>query len=315
MQQKYKNLITIVILLLAIWFVSKNLEEFSSLKNISSTDVFGISVVILVFFAATGLTFSLLVNLVDTHLSKLEIVALSFLTNMVNYLAPLRPGAAVKAMYLKSAKGLNYSRFSSVFAANVFLVLATTSCAGLILLGLNWYVYHFLPWELLAVSLALFLLSISPFAVKNFSWIKLKGEGKFAGTINNAVIGFEKIRDQRTGVLLVCSSIVFQFLVSGLIMVLVYGSIGIDLTYQMALMLGVFTALANLITITPNNVGVQEAVMGYLVMIMGQDFNQGVVGASILRAIHLALTFSIGSLLVHRMMVKAELSFREMLPR
>lgn len=314
MQQKYKNLITIVILLLAVWFVSINLEEFSTLKNIRSTDVCGISVVLLVFFAASGMTFSLLVNLVDTHLSNLEIVALSFLTNMVNYLAPLRPGAAVKAMYLKSAKGLNYSRFSSVFAANAFLVLATTSCVGLILLGLNWYVYHFLPWELLAVSLALFLLSMSPFAVKNFSWIKLKGEGKFANTINNAVIGFEKIRDQRAGVLLVCGSIVFQFLVSGLLMVLVYGSIGIDLTYQMALMLGVFTALANFFTVTPNNVGVQEAVMGYLVMIMGQDFNQGVVGASILRVLHLALTFSLGSLLVQRMMVKAELSFREMLP-
>ncbi len=313
MKQKYRNLITFAILILAVWYVSVNRQAFSTLEALGAGDIAIISAVLLVFFAATGLTFSLLVNLVETRLSSLEIVALSFLTNMVNYLAPLRPGAAVKAMYLKSVKGLEYSRFSSVFAANAFLVLATTSAAALIILGLNWYYHNLLPWELLAVSLALFLLSLAPFIVPSFSWMKLRGRGRVADAIDKAIDGFEQIRGQKAGVMLVCTSVVFQFLVSGLLMMLVYASIDIDLPYRMALLLGIFTSLANLFTVTPNNVGVQEAVMGYLVVIKGGDFNQGLVGAAILRAIHLALTFSVGLLLVNRMLLKADLNFREMM--
>jgi len=314
MLQRHRNLITIAILTLAIWYVSTNLGEFSILNNIRGRDIVRISGLLLIFFITTGITFSLLINLVGIRLSKLEVVALSFLTNMVNYLAPLRPGAAVKAIYLKSVKGLDYSRFSSVFAANAFLVLATTSSVAVIILGLNWYVYDLFTWELLIVSLTLFIISMSPFVVRNFSWIKFEGEDKLSNTINNAVNGFEQIREQKTRIFLVCGSIVFQFLISGLLMIQVYASIGIDLSFQMALMLGVFTALANLFTVTPNNIGVQEAVMGYLLMVVGEDFNQGVVGATILRAVHVGLTFSLGSLLVQRILVKANISFKNMLP-
>ncbi len=314
MEQRYKNLISFIVLIIVIWYVSLHYKEFLVLQDLSARNIFEIGIVLFVFFFATGFTFSLLVKLAGTRLSGLEIVALSFLTNMINYIAPLRPGAVVKAMYLKSSKNLNYSNFSSIFAANAFLSMATTSVVAILLLGLNWSANGVLPHELLAVSVILLFLSISPFLFKNFSWIKIKREGKIAGIINNAINAFEQLREQKKGIALICGSIVIQFLIAGVTMMQVYGAIGIDLTYQMALMLGVFTALANLFTITPNNMGVQETVMGYLVMVMGGDFNQGIVGAAILRAIHVALTFSLGSILVHRMLVKSNLTFRQMLP-
>ncbi len=314
MLQRYKNLLTLVIFILAAVFIWFNVEQFLILKNLRVVDIASISATLLLFFVASGVTFHLLLNLVGVRLRNLEVVGLSFLTNMVNYLAPLRPGAAIKAMYLKSVKELDYSRFTSVFAANAFLVLATTSGFAMLLLGFNWYSYGLLPWDLLLVSLAFFTLSMIPFTVKSLSWIKIEGKGNIPNTINNAIEGFEQIRGQKLGITLVCGSVIFQFMVSGVLMLLVYKSIGIELSYQIALMLGVFTALANLFTITPNNMGVQEAVMGYLVMVMGGDFNQGFVGAVILRAIHLALTFSVGSLLVQRMLMKANLKFKQVLP-
>ena len=84
MNQKYKNLATVAILILAVGYVGINRNEFSSLGSLGSWDILAISAALLVFFVTTGLTFSLLVSLVDTRLSFLEIVALSFLTNMVN---------------------------------------------------------------------------------------------------------------------------------------------------------------------------------------------------------------------------------------
>jgi uncharacterized membrane protein YbhN (UPF0104 family) len=314
MGQKRKILINVAIFVLSIWYLSTHYEEFSSLRSLRGYDITIVGGLLLFFFITTGFTFSLLINLTGNKLTALEVVALSFLTNIVNYLAPLRPGAAVKAIYLKSVKRLDYTRFSSVFAANAFLVLFTTCGVALMLLGINWYMYDLILWELLTVIIILLIFSILPFLVRNFSWIKLEGQGKFARTINNIIKGFEQIREQKTGVSLVCFSIVLQFLISGLIMMQVYQAIGVSLTYQTALMLGVFTALANLFTVTPNNIGVQEAIMGYLLMVMGGDFDQGVVGATMLRAMHILLTFSLGSILVQRMLVKANLKFRQMIP-
>ncbi len=315
MNKRYKKIINISIFVLVVCFVSINIGEFSSLSRLTIQEISSLVIVLLLFFITTGVTFALLVNLVGIQLSKIEIVGLSFLTNMVNYLAPLRPGAAVKAMYLKSVKDLEYSRFSSVLAANAFLALGTTSGVAIILLIHNWYFHDFLPIELLAISLVLCLLSMSPFVVKSFSWITPTGKSKFSVIVNNAIFGFEQIRENRMGILLVCTSLIIQFMLAGMLMYLVFGSIGIELTYRMALLLGVFTALANLFTVTPNNMGVQEAVIGYLIVVVGEDFNQGIVGAALLRTIHIALTFLIGSLFVQRMLIKADLSITKMMPR
>jgi glycosyltransferase 2 family protein len=291
-----------------------NYKEFSTLTQLKGEYLAAIGTAILAFFAATGLTFALLLKLVGLRLTLFETVALSFLTNVINYLAPLRPGAAAKAAYLKLAHKLDYSQFTSVLAANAFITLGTTSSCALMLLFYNALFYGILPLELLLASSGMLLIAVATLLIRNFNFLKPDGDGRVANYLRRALSGFEAIRDNLPGMLLVSASLLLQFLLSGLLMMLVYGAIGIPLSYPVALMLGVFTALANLFTITPNNLGVQEAAMGYLVMVSGGDFDQGVVGAAVLRAMHILLTFGLGGLLVQRLLTGANLKLRQLYP-
>jgi len=55
--------------------------------------------------------------------------------------------------------------------------------------------------------------------------------------------------------------------------------------------IGIVASITNLISITPNNVGIQEIAMGYLVSLTGVDFNSGIVGAGIIRVLNMGSTF------------------------
>lgn len=91
-------------------------------------------------------------------------------------------------------------------------------------------------------------------------------------------------------------------------------SVGIELSFYAALMLRVFTALANLFTITPNNIGVQEIVMAYLFTVLGVDFSTGLFGASLLRVVHILLTFGLGSILIYVMISRHDLRWKDIRP-
>ena len=71
MNQTTKNLITLTILIVAAWYVATHRGEFSSLESLAAGDIAAITAALLVFFVATGVTFSLLVKLVGIRLSSL----------------------------------------------------------------------------------------------------------------------------------------------------------------------------------------------------------------------------------------------------
>ena len=81
-----------------------------------------------------------------------------------------------------------------------------------------------------------------------------------------------------------------------------------------ALLLGVFASISNFFTITPNNVGVQEIVMAYLYTITGLDFTNGLLGAGLIRAVHIALTFGLTPIFTYLMLKSANLSLSAILP-
>ena len=112
-----KRILSLFVLALAAIYLYFFHEDFKTLLSIEATEILGIVLLNFAFFVATGITFALLVAMVRVRLSVLEVLSLTFLTNFVNYLGPVRPGAAVKAVYLKSEKHLNLAQFAAVLTA------------------------------------------------------------------------------------------------------------------------------------------------------------------------------------------------------
>jgi uncharacterized membrane protein YbhN (UPF0104 family) len=311
MKALIKSILAVSLVVFIVGYLYAHRTELQVLTTIEVVDVFLVSLVLFLFFCASGLTYALLCGLVGVRLTPVETVGLSFLTNMVNYLAPLRPGLAAKAVYLKAAKDLNFSSFSSVFAANAFLLLFVTAATGSLLIVLLYLDSKILSVELLLFSLAGVLVGGAPFVFRRAGKIidvEVVNASGVRRWLQEAVEGFREIRGNPSGIMLVCVSVLLQFVLSAVLMHVLYHGVGIEITLLQAFVIGVFTAFSNLFSVTPNNIGVQELVMAYLFSVLGADFSSGLLGASILRAIHLVLTFSLGTFLVWMMLSRAGLT-------
>lgn len=127
-------LLAIAVVTVGAIYIYLNRSQLTILKNIELYDI-----VLLVFFNifflyATGYVFKLLVGTMNINLSFIETIGLSVLTNFANYLAPARPGAALKAVYLKKTKKFAYTHFTSVFIASSFVGIFMMGASGLVLL-------------------------------------------------------------------------------------------------------------------------------------------------------------------------------------
>jgi uncharacterized membrane protein YbhN (UPF0104 family) len=297
MKRPIQILITIAVLSLSFIYLYLNRAELQILQGVRLTNVGILAFSLFLFFFLTGYTFRLLVGLMNVKLSVMETIGLSILTNFGNYLGPTRPGAALKAVYLKSSKGLAYARFTSILAANTFLAFFMCGIVGVILLFLLRELEKAdIPTALLLICVSLIIGSAIPFIYKSPN---LKEKGKFRKLLQSTLRGFEIIRAQKAKLGLICFTFFAQFLLSAVIYVAAFTCLGISITFLTAMVIGVFTSIANLFTITPNNLGIQEAVSAYLFTISGFDFTTGVIGAGLVRVVHMTITFALTPIFVH----------------
>jgi len=292
-------ILTALIVTVGLSYLYVNRAHLSVLRSIQVKDLALVSFLVWAFFFATGYTFKMLVSILGVKLSLTETLGLSIITNFGNYLGPIRPGAALKAMYLKSAKGLAYAKFTSVLAANLFLAFLMTGTLGAVLLIFLKKKTSHVPIFLLLVCLGLVLGSMLPFV---YRIPNVKGDHTIKIVLQSALEGFRTIRSQKLKLFMICLTFLAQFVLAALGCVVAFGSLGAPITLLEGLVIGVFTSVANLFTITPNNLGVQEAVIAYLFTVTGFDFTTGVIGAGLLRVIHMIITFGLTPIFAHRLL-------------
>ncbi len=258
-------------------------------------------------------TFAVLVSLVDVRISAVEAFGLSLLTNFSNYFGPARPGAAIKAMYLKRTKALPYTRFASVLAASACLLSLTTGLTGMA--ALAWQTFHGVdaPPILTAICAALVLAAVVPFVVRAPSLERRTG--RIARLVRSALESFAVIRSRRLGLLKVCALLIAQFLVTAVCNQVAFSLLGFSLAFPSALVIAVFTSMMSLFAITPNNLGLQEALVAYLFFVAGFDFSAGVIGAGLVRVIHILITFGLTPIFVHLMQRPTNLTIAHLMGR
>jgi len=288
-------------------YVYLNRDQLAVLTELSVGDLGALTLCIMLFFVCTGFTFYLLVSMLSVKLSPVEWIGLTFLTNAANYLGPIRPGLVAKAAYLKRQRRMPYSRFSAVLAANGFLLLFYSGIVGLVLLFLIWLTAGIISYLLVLVCVTLIAGAMAPLIVR-FS--RIERQGRIWTSVNNAIEGFEEIRLQRAKILGVGVSVIVQYLLSALCSMIAYRALGFELSFLAALLIGVFTSISNFFTITPNNLGVQEIVIGYLSTVVGLDFSSGIISAGVIRAIHMVLTFGLAPLFGHFLLRPGGLTLR-----
>ena len=284
------HLLTPVILLAGIVFLALHSHELKNLAHLSFSDIGSVFVLISIFYIFIGFRFKVLVSVLSVPLTLWESMSLSLLSNFMNYFAPVRPGMVMKAWYMKSALDLKYHQFTSVMAASAFISFFAVGSLGLL-------VTVFYRFQLMKVPLILPIVCGLIFAGSFFPvFIKIRSplsSNRIAQFIKSAIDGFYELKSKRLALSIVLLLYYAQFFIIAALLMIIFMSMGIDLSFSNSLTISLLIFISNLFAVIPNNLGVKEVIVGLLISNVGYSFSAGVIGSSLMRiCMMLATTIS-----------------------
>ncbi|NOZ11654.1 MAG: flippase-like domain-containing protein [Gammaproteobacteria bacterium] len=275
------------ILCLGGWLLYKERMLFPDFKDINYIFLGLLFLFQSLFFWTTGWTFALLTRLVGVRLCLFETYGLSIINTFGNYLGPFKPGAAIKAFYLKKKRNLPYTQFLSIMGANVFLGMTVTGGTAIVLIVILGNLRNHQDLIVLICSTALFLVGLVPFFLRKGPLSRIKWPAFLESTKEGINIIFGNL----TSVLLISLTYLVQILHTGIIFKVAFLAFGIEFPFYKAVFIAVFSSLSYVVAVTPNNIGIQETVSGLLALLVGADFIQGVAASSLVRVSHIAISF------------------------
>lgn len=294
----YKNLISIaiqvIILGLLAYYLYRNQDIFSSLKNIHGLQI--VWIVLLEtgsFFVSSLLNYSMIHRL-DKNVSFIDCFMLQYINNLLNKILPtIGGGAAFRAIYLKKKYQFPYLQFTSTVAGLYVISFFSTSLIGIFCLlfiyaqikVFNWIIFlSFL--SILAATLFIMLFS-PPIPQSDRRVIKL---------LKSIVEGWNIIKKEFRLIFFYTLFSITLLILSTLNNMVIYQALGVK-TYLVPMLflstLGIILAFLNF---TPDGIGVKEGIYIYstnLVQIPGGIL---ILGSLILRAISILTTFIVGGI-------------------
>ena len=80
-----------------------------------------------------------------------------------------------------------------------------------------------------------------------------------------------------------------------------YQAIAHEIPYLVAWFMAIILSFSILISLTPGNLGVQEAIIGLLSELLGLGFNEGLLVAGLVRVVAVSITFTLGPIFSYKL--------------
>jgi uncharacterized membrane protein YbhN (UPF0104 family) len=291
MIKRYVPILLLMFLLaLFVVYVWRNADTFGELLNVSeSLLVLAPSLVLLNFFGSGLINLFVYRNL-GAPVTVVEALSLSAVNTLANLL-PFAGGMVAKGVYLKRKFQLGYTRFLSATMA-LFVIMVATSGA----IGLATLVYRSLrPGHevspLLLSGFAVMLLSVAVL------WLppSLVPRGRWALRFGQFLEGWRFMRRQ-PGLLalLLLLQLGLMFVLAGRYWT-AFHLMSQPVTFTDCLLFAAGTTLTQLVTITPDGLGIREGIVGGIAALLGFDLGVSVVAVTIDRLVSTALILAFGS--------------------
>lgn len=260
-------------------YVRGHVSDFTSLSEMSTTYLLLIGCVYTIFLAVNGLFLKILTAVFDIDLHFLEFFSISVVTSFGNLLLPMRGGAGLRAVYLKSRYNFAYAYFLASLGATYLLVLSVSSILGLACLVLVYILSGYFSPLVGAIFLTVAVLSswtaFSP--APNLEWIPLQGVRKRAAKI---VSGLDIIRKGERTVLKLASLSALNYFLCSLLTWLEFAAFhardiqGREIGFLQAAIFSAIGGLSGLISITPAALGIKESILMFSTRFLGISRSQ-----------------------------------------
>ncbi len=287
-KQNLSRLVLFAVLVIAVWYIAGHKDEFRAILHIRAAYLWPIFISVLLQNIVNGYISKEFVLYFDVELDFTEWFGLSIVGAMGNYLTPFRGGAAGRAVYLKKKHELPYTQFMTLFIANYLVVFFLAGVLGAqTLMGIDGYSKLFIFFIALSGSVVLFILI--------FSRIKLP-QGRYWTKTSEAITGWKIISANKRILWRICGAVVVSYILVAVQMYYAFVALGFPINPSSAWLMGLFSSLGLIISITPGSLGIQETLVGILAAMFGIGFNQGVMAQGLIRVVNIIIIFSLGPL-------------------
>lgn len=261
MKQQIKKLFSIAILiaiaLLTIYYIKVNLSDFKQLSLVNPIYILVVIILsILSYFFVGLITKNILLSL-NVKLKGTEAFGISIVTGFYNLITPFRGGMATRAVYLKKKHNFSYLDFLSTLAASYILIFLVASFLGLVSTLLIYKNSGIFSWFIFLIFLAMFLslLFIVIFSPK-FPTTRYRWVNGFVRVAN----GWHLIKNNKKVILTVSFFGLIQSLLLAFMFYFELRIFGIEIDLIKCIFLCAITSLSMLVSVTPGNLGVGEAI-------------------------------------------------------
>lgn len=267
-------------------------EDLHPLADVPLASVAIVAVLVVVAHWLNALEFRLLFRAVGAPIGITENWLLFTAGQLLNHL-PAQMGTLYRFRYLRVVHNLSYSRATSGYGANLLLTVMATGLLGLIatlLVGITdrqWSPALGLVFiGLLTGSLLMALVPLP----------RGRKEGQIARAWAGFRAGWSDLQRRRGVAVAVLAIDLIKYLLTAVRLQLTFGWLGYHEPYVFFLVIAPVIGLATFVGLTPAALGVRELSVSGAAVGLGRSFGEGVLGATLDRAVLLGVTLFLGSL-------------------
>jgi len=303
MTSKLKSILSVVVLVvlagLFIYYLKNHLSDFKQITLINPLWLIPLIALFLINYFFIGIQTKVLLEPLGVKLKNLETYMLSIVTGFYNIITPAHGGMGARAVYLKKKHNFTYTNFLASLAGMYVITFFIGSLSGLISVFAIYKLYAVFNWIIFLVFLGLFIpLTLIIIFSPEFKETKHKFLNQFIKVAN----GWNLIRKNKK-VLFICIFVTIACLFSGVATTLIsYHIFGINLSFIQALFLAGIGSVAILISITPGNLGVAEAIAVFSASILGITPTQSLSVAILGRIVQMITLFILGPIFSYKLL-------------
>lgn len=297
MSARTRNLLSwacaLIVLAVLAATLSKEGDKLARLTDLAPLSLSLLVVLCLLLFLPNGLIRRAMAQHFGVRLRFVEWYGMLVFTNLLNLVLPARADMVFTAGYLKTMHGLSLANFAAMTYGNAVLFASVMVVEAL--LGLAYIAWDIGYWsaQVIAFSAVMGVLAI---ALLLLPALPIRGDGRIAGGIRRALDGWHSLRQAprllpRLACQMVLGSVIFAAW-----MYMSYRALGFDVDVARVLVAGVVVQLSFLVVLTPGNLGIREALTGFVSQLIGLGFSEGVIVTLLQRAVSLLVFCVVGGL-------------------
>lgn len=287
-----QNLLAVVIVGGFAWYLWHNRSLLESVLSVSPSALVGVALGIVLTWLVSSAQGWLMYRAEGVRIGFWENFLLNVAGVMVNHL-PLRLGTVIRLRYLKTVHGFSYARSVSIVGIRLVLLVTATG-----ILGLAGTVGIALAGGRLSIELCLVFGSLIVLAgLASYRSPPLSERETRPHRIwNDFSSGFAAMRERPLVTVQVLALVLIQLLLAAWRFSLTLDAVGAEAPAMLLIVLAPAATLSSFVSIVPGNLGIREALMGYITLATGFEFNDGLFAGAVDRAVLLGLAFSLGTL-------------------